>query len=92
MTAQLPCGAHDLLESAIVQRRRLDVVYIKNNGHTQHYAHVLPVDIASDKGVEWLTVMAADKSGQIRRLRFNTAQLISFQADDQLQPIIAYNP
>ena len=91
MNPKLPCGAQDLLEAAIVQRRRLNVVYVKNNGQTQRYAHVLPVDIGSEKGVEWLTVMAADKSGQIRRLRFNTAQLMSFQADDQLQPNISYN-
>lgn len=77
-------------EAAIVQKRRLDVVYLKNNGQAQNYAHVLPVDIGSEKGIEWLTVMAADKSGRIRRLRFNTSQLLSFQADDQLQPAIAY--
>lgn len=90
MNTKLPCGAQDLLEAAIVQQRRLDVVYLKNTGQAQDYVHVLPVDIASEQGVEWLTVMAADKSGRIQRLRFDTSQLLSFQADDELQPVIAY--
>ncbi len=90
MNIELPCGAQDLLEAAIIQQRRLDVVYLKSNGQSQEYVHVLPVDIASKQGKEWLTVMAADRTGRIRRLRFNTSRLLSFQADDQLQPVIAY--
>jgi hypothetical protein len=90
MAAQLPCGAQDLLEAAIVQKRRLDIVCLIQGGERIRYQHILPLDVFSREGIEWLSFMYADSSGDIRRVEINTAQIKSFQAIDNRQPDIHF--
>ncbi|KAA3651412.1 MAG: hypothetical protein DWP95_00625 [Proteobacteria bacterium] len=90
MTAQLPCGAQDLLEAAIVQKRRLNLVCLNQADQQINYQHILPLDVFSREGVEWLSFMYADDHGGIRRVDINTAKILSFQAVDNRQPILQY--
>jgi hypothetical protein len=90
MNNQLPCDAQDMLEAAIVQRRRIDITWQKSVSETAMRKHVLAIDIATESAKEWLTLLVADESGGIERLRLNTARLLSFQANDEQQPIIRF--
>ena len=90
MTARLPCGAQDMLEAAIVQKRRLDIVCLNQAGDKISYQRVLPIDINSREGAEWLHFVYADAGGAIRRVQINTAYIMSFQAVDELQPNLRY--
>lgn len=90
MNTSLPCGAQDMLEAAIVQKRRLDVVCLNQTGDEISYQRLLPLDIKSREGIEWLHFMYADSDGDIRRVEVNTARIKSFQAVDDLQPKIHY--
>lgn len=90
MTSVLPCGAQDMLEAAIVQKRRLDVVCLNPDGEQISYQRILPLDITSREGDECLSFMYAEDKGGIRRVDINTSQLLSFQAVDERQPTIRY--
>lgn len=90
MNTPLPCGAQDKLEAAIVQKRRLDMVCLNQAGEKISYRRVLPIDINSQKGVEWLHFIYADVDNNIRRVQVNTAQIVSFQAVDEQQPNLRY--
>jgi len=79
-----------MLEAAIVQKRRLDVVCHNQAGQLIDYQHILPLDVFSREGIEWLSFMYADSSGDIRRVEINTAQIKSFQAIDNRQPDIHF--
>ncbi len=90
MNGQLPCGVQDLLEAAIVQKRRLDMVCLNQAGEEISYSRVLPIDIHSQEGIEWLHFIYADTDDNIRRVQVNTAHLVSFQAVDGRQPDLRY--
>ena len=90
MNPPLPCGAQDMLEAAIVQKRRLDIVCLNQVGDKISYQRILPLDINSREDAEWLSFMYADNKGSIRRVDINTAQILSFQAIDERQPTIQY--
>jgi hypothetical protein len=79
-----------MLEAAIIQKRRLDVVCLNQDGERISYQRILPLDIISREGVEWLSFMYADDKGGIRRVDINTSKLLSFQAVDDQQPNIDY--
>ncbi len=90
MTARLPCGAQDMLEAAIMQKRRLDIVCLNQAGEKISYSRVLPIDINSQEGIEWLHFIYADAGDNIRRVQINTAHIVSFQAVDDQQPDLRY--
>lgn len=86
------CSRYSALhqKAAIVHKRRLDVVCLDQDGESMVYQRVLPLDIQTREGNEWLTVMYADVAGDIRRVDINTAELQSFQAVDEQQPRLWY--
>jgi len=90
MNGQLPCGVQDLLEAAIVQKRRLDMVCLNQADDKISYCRVLPIDVNSQEGIEWLHFIYADADNNIRRVQVNTAGIVSFQAVDDRQPTIQY--
>lgn len=90
MNIPLSCGAQDMLEAAIVQRRRLDLKCIGAAADTISYQRVLAIDIGSKEGVEYLTILTTDNQGGVIKIPINTADLISFEANDFNDPRIQF--
>ena len=82
MNKPLSCGAQDMLEAVIVQKRRINLITVNNQGELNKFMKVLPIDIGSQKGNEFLTFMTTDNQGGIIKLAVNTAEIINFEADD----------
>jgi hypothetical protein len=90
MNTPFSCGGQDLLEAAIVQQRRLNIRCIDTAGYKVEHHKVLPVDIGTSDGVEWLTILTTDNAGGILKIRIDTSEIHSFQARDFLDPPINY--
>jgi hypothetical protein len=90
MNTPLSCGGQDLLEAAIVQKRRLNIRCVDAAGYKVEHHKVLPVDIGTRDGIEWLTILTTDNQGGILKIKINTADIHSFQARDFLDPAIKY--
>lgn len=87
----LSCGAQDMLETAIVQKRRINLTVTTEDGCLSDFSKVLPVDIGSHQGQEVMEFMAVDNKGGIIKLSVNTADIVSFEADDLMSPRIQFN-
>jgi transcriptional antiterminator Rof (Rho-off) len=90
MNKPLSCGAQDLLEAAIIQKRRLTIHVQDGDGQGLVYEKVLPVDVSTRDGAEWLTILTTDNTGGILKLTLNTAEITGFTAKDFLDPAIRY--
>lgn len=91
MNKPLSCGASDMLEAAIIQKRRLNIVCQTQADGAESYQRVLPIDIETQSGKERLTFMAADNDGGIIKRSIDTADIISFEAIDFNDPRIQYH-
>jgi len=87
----MSCGAQDMLEAVIVQKRRINLITINDEGELSKFPKVLPVDIGSHDGKECMTFMTTDNIGGIIKLSVNTADIISFEADDFKDPRIQFS-
>ncbi len=90
MNKPLSCGAQDMLEAAIVQRRRINLTTSTLQAGQTRYTKVLPIDIGSQTGEELLTIMTTDNQGGIIKLTIKTQEIIAFEADDFKDPRILY--
>ena len=86
----MSCGAQDMLEAVIVQKRRIHLVTSNEQGGLSKFPKVLPIDVASKNGQEFMTFMTTDNQGGIIKLTVNTADIISFEADDFKDPRIKF--
>ncbi len=84
------CDAQDMLEAVIVQKRRINLIVSNDSGEHSKFPKVLPIDIGSHQGQEVMTFMTTDNQGGIIKLSANTADIISFEADDFKDPRICY--
>jgi|GEM_PF-1149118 len=91
MNTPLNCDAQDMLEAAIVQRRRLDIIHQEIDGEIMTYTKVLPIDVNSYQGIEKLTILTSDNQGGILKRVLNTADIHSFEAKDFKDPRILYH-
>jgi hypothetical protein len=91
MNQPLSCGAQDLLEAAIMQRRRINIICHRQDGEQALYDRVLPIDIGTQGGAEFLTILTTDNQGGILKLELDTAEIVSFEAKDFLDPRIHYH-
>ena len=89
MRKQLNCAAQDLLEAAIVQKRRLNIT-CQDGDEVMTYFKVLPVDIQTKDGTETLYIMTVDNQGGLLRLGIQTDCIEAFEAKDFLDPRICY--
>lgn len=87
----MSCGVQDMLEAVIVQKRRIHLVTSNEQGELSKFAQVLPIDVASKNSTEFMTFMTTDNQGGIIKLTVNTADIISFEADDFKDPRIQFN-
>lgn len=90
MNKPLSCSAQDLLEAAIVQKRRLNLHCLDESGKVINYPKILPVDVTTSAGEEQLTFMTTDNAGGIIKLSLNTAEITAFEADDFFDPRIEF--
>ncbi len=79
-----------MLEAVIVQKRRINLIFYNDQGEVSKFPKVLPVDIGSQQGEECMTFMTTDNLGGIIKLSVNSADIISFEADDFKDPRIQY--
>jgi hypothetical protein len=91
MNKPLSCGAQDMLEAAIMQKRRINITCANDSAHVIQFNKVLPVDIFTKDGVEQLAFFDSDNSGGILKLTIDTADIIAFEAKDFKDPRIIYN-
>jgi Rho-binding antiterminator len=61
------CVFHERLEFAVLRRLRLDLAWRSETGAEQ-VASVLPVDVATRAGAEWLSVQYGDGQTEVIRL------------------------
>lgn len=87
----LSCSTQDLLEAAIVQKRRLEITCDSENGQQITYHKVLPIDINSANGVEQLIILTTDNEGGILKLSIDTSHITAFSALDSLKPVIEFS-
>ena len=90
MDKRLNCAATDMLEAAIIQKRRLNLQCLDETGHVVAHPKVLPIDLNTKAGQEFLHFMTTDNGGGIIKLTINTAHITTFEADDFLDPRINY--
>ncbi len=90
MKNSLSCAAQDMLEAAIVQRRRLNLKCMGADAQTISYQRVLAINIGTTDGTEYLTILTTDNEGGIIKLPINTAELLSFEANDFNDPRIQF--
>lgn len=90
MDNQLSCDAQDMLEAAIVQKRRLNLKSLDDAGHVTAHPKILPININTNDGQEHLEFMTTDNKGGIIKLSINTALITAFEAKDFLDPRIMY--
>ena len=91
MNKPLSCGAQDMLEAAIVQKRRINLIINNENDELSKFPKVLPIDIGMHKGLEMMTFLTSDNMGGIIKLSVNTADVMSFETDDFKNPRIHFN-
>ena len=64
----IACVAHERLEFAVLRRQRLNLVWRDEAGETRADT-VLPVDVETQAGAEWLSIQYGD--GQRERIRLD---------------------
>lgn len=64
----IPCAAHERLEFAVLRRRPLDLVWQREMGGEPCTERVLPVDVETREGAEWLTLQRQDGTRERVRL------------------------
>lgn len=62
----IPCVFHESLEFAVLRRQRLRLRYRAEAGEIE--AIVLPLDVTTRDGAEWLSFREADGPSQVIRL------------------------
>ncbi|TCS71465.1 Rof transcriptional antiterminator [Sulfuritortus calidifontis] len=62
----IPCALHERLEFAVLRRQRLRLRYRTEAGEVE--AVVLPTDVATRAGAEWLSFQAESGANQVIRL------------------------
>ena len=65
----IACATHERLEFAVLRRRRLRLVWRSEEGGQQFSEEVLPLDVETRDGAEWLTLQHGD--GARERLRLD---------------------
>jgi len=65
----IACATHERLEFAVLRRQRLHLVWQSEDGRCQSSEHVLPVDVETREGAEWLTLQ--HENGARERVRLD---------------------
>lgn len=52
----IACADHERLEFSVLRRRHLQLTWLAEDGRTQYCERVLPLDVETRDGAEWLTI------------------------------------
>ncbi|PIV89304.1 MAG: transcriptional antiterminator, Rof [Hydrogenophilales bacterium CG17_big_fil_post_rev_8_21_14_2_50_63_12] len=52
----IACATHERLELAVLRRQPLQLTWLGEDGHTQFCERILPLDVETRDGAEWLTI------------------------------------
>lgn len=69
----IACAAHERLEFAVLRRQRLHLIWQAATGEIEET--LLPLDVETRDGAEWLTVQRAD--GRQEKLRLDCIRHMS---------------
>jgi Rho-binding antiterminator len=64
----IACAEHERLEFAVLRRRHLQLTWLGEDGATQCCERVLPLDVATRAGAEWLTMRRTSGETELVRL------------------------
>ncbi len=64
----IACADHERLEFAVLRRRHLRLTWLSGEGGTLVCERVLPLDVATRSGAEWLTIRRATGETEVVRL------------------------
>jgi Rho-binding antiterminator len=64
----IACAAHERLEFAVLRRRHLQLTWLDPDGSTRFSERVLPCDVATRDGAEWLTIRRHGGEPEVVRL------------------------
>jgi Rho-binding antiterminator len=64
----IACAAHERLEFAVLRRRHLQLTWLGQDGRTQFSERVLPCDVETRDGAEWLTIKRLGGESEVVRL------------------------
>ncbi len=71
----IPCAAHERLEFAVLRRRHLHLVWDRADGGETCTERVLPVDVETREGAEWLTLQR--ENGARERVRLDCIRSVN---------------
>ncbi len=71
----IACAEHERLEFAVLRRLRLRLAWLREDSHGPCIEEVLPVDVATRAGAEWLTIKRAD--GGTEEVRLDRIQSVA---------------
>ena len=64
----IACAAHERLEFAVLRRQHLQLTWLGQDCRTQFSERVLPCDVATRDGAEWLTIKRPGGEPEVVRL------------------------
>jgi len=64
----IACAAHERLEFAVLRRRQLQLAWLGEDGHSEFCEQVLPLDVETRAGAEWLTIKRPGGAIEVVRL------------------------
>jgi Rho-binding antiterminator len=64
----IACAEHERLEFAVLRRIRLRLVWLSITDSTEYSDVVLPLDVATRDGAEWLTIRRSSDETELLRL------------------------
>lgn len=64
----IACAAHERLEFAVLRRRYLQLTWLGKDGRSPCCERVLPLDVETRAGAEWLTIKREDGEIEVVRL------------------------
>lgn len=64
----IACAAHERLEFAVLRRRHLQLTWLGEDAQAQFCERVLPLDVETRAGAEWLTIKRTSGETAVVRL------------------------
>ncbi|MBU1664559.1 MAG: transcriptional antiterminator, Rof [Gammaproteobacteria bacterium] len=64
----IACATHERLEFAVLRRRQLQLTWLGEDGHSEFCEQVLPLDVETRAGAEWLTIKRPGGEIEVVRL------------------------
>lgn len=64
----IACAVHERLEFAVLRRQHLQLAWLGEDGRTQFRERILPLDVETRNGAEWLTIKQSNGESEVLRL------------------------